>query len=171
MQDDNLPADRMVLVRDVTPEHSVLVNVDDLESVKQFDHRPLVYMGPMPQPYGRGLMFSFKQGNSRLVETRMTLQEFEMERAKKFIPVETEKSESIPEKAASSDEMFSRTYKQSYLDYGVRLTSLVRLGYEQAMGNIYQGLFYDSSEYPAFDPRYVMISLETLEKDWAVIDE
>lgn len=87
----NLPTDRMILIEDIEDENnSVLINVDELESVKRFDSRPQFYIGPDPQPYGRGLKFTFASGESRLVETAMTLREFEIERARKFTPVPEE---------------------------------------------------------------------------------
>lgn len=67
--------------------------------------------------------------------------------------------------------MVGRVYKPSYVDYGVRLTNLVRLPFEQAVGGIYQGLYYDGGEYPAFEPRYVVISFETLRDDWIEVTD
>lgn len=67
--------------------------------------------------------------------------------------------------------MFDRVYKTSYVDFGVRLTGLIGLPFDQAVGTVYRGLYYDGSDYPAFAPRYVVVSLETLEKDWMEVNE
>jgi len=92
MQDDNLPKDRMILVESMDPEDNVLLNVDEISAVRRYNERPMIYIGPEPQPYGRGLTIVLQSGAVYKVETEMTLREFEIERAKKFTPVvETEK--------------------------------------------------------------------------------
>lgn len=89
----NLPADRMILLESTNSEDNVLVNVDEIESVKRYDQRPQMYIGSGPQPYGRGLKITLRSGEKHMVETKMTLLEFEIERAKKFTPLPTEKSD------------------------------------------------------------------------------
>jgi len=65
----------------------------------------------------------------------------------------------------------NKVYKPSYVDYGVRLTGLIRLPFDQAIGGVYKGLYYDGGEYPAFEPRYVVIAQEALEKDWIEVTD
>jgi hypothetical protein len=85
----------MVLLESVSSEeNNVLLNVDEIESVTRFDRRPQIYMNAGPHPYDRGLKITLRSGKIHLVETKMTLREFEIERAKKFTPVAEEETES-----------------------------------------------------------------------------
>ena len=69
--------------------------------------------------------------------------------------------------------MHDQVFKNKNFDIGQRLTGLVFLPYDKALGSkIYQGLYYDSSGYHGFEPRYVVITIEDFQRDWVeVADE
>lgn len=65
---------------------------------------------------------------------------------------------------------FNKIFKQRYPDFGIRITNLVQLPFEQSIGSIYQGLYYDSSDYSIIKPRYIFISQEKLDKNWVEVE-
>ena len=91
MSENNLPENRMILMESMDPMDSMLINVDEIMYAKRYDHRPLLYMDQGPHPYGRGLEITMRSGGTILIETKMSVQEFEIERAKYFTPVAPEK--------------------------------------------------------------------------------
>jgi hypothetical protein len=71
---------------------------------------------------------------------------------------------------AIKTKLFNKIFKNNICDLGIRITNLVVLPFEQAVGTIYQGLYYDSTEFTDIKPRYIFISKETLEKNWISIE-
>jgi hypothetical protein len=68
--------------------------------------------------------------------------------------------------------MYRKVYKHKLVDLGNRLTSVVRLDPLQCIGGgVYQGLYYDGSEYNGFIPRHVFITQDAFLKFWEEVED
>lgn len=69
--------------------------------------------------------------------------------------------------------MVNKVYRHKKIDFGNRLTSVVRMDPLSSIGGgIYQGLYYDGSGYEGFIPRHVYITEDAFLKYWEeVVDE
>jgi len=153
----------MILVESMNPEDNVLLNVDEISAVRRFDQRPMIYIGPEPQPYGRGLTIVLQSGAVYKVETEMTLREFEIERAKKFTPVAPEKDESGKLDGADWGESDWDVEDVTTQWYYYHKSGAQWLGVENMSEAIEKSRRHNSS--------YRAVMYRTLRKEWDAYDE
>lgn len=148
MQDAKLPANRMILIG----EH--LINVDDISTVSAKHQHAIPMLGVVESKW---LEIITRTGTKIVVQTDMTIHEFEIERAKKFTPVAPEKLKDA--NWGESDWIVDEVRTEwSYLHPGNR----------EWVGVTDTGVAIDEAR--RLDTRYRAVMWRKIHKEWDVDD-